>query len=273
MTEPARHPILHSYRGTTPTLDGVISPGEWDDATRFTGVRDWVDVMHPVTDDRDLSLVGYVKHDHERLYFAFDVTDDVLYGLTIPRWNPPEFPNAQAWPWFGDGMEILINASNDLTGPAGAQHAHGDGRSFQMVCSTHKSHLGGLGVPGLALGEPGDRAEPWATYDRWIRQGHQRAAVTIKPDMTGYVIEWSIRFDPCLELRPGVCYDPSMPDTSVGLNLAVQDLDQMEKGVGAFAHFHHESWWSKRTGRGDSRDNWGTLILMQGQRPDDEGHA
>jgi len=64
---------LSSYRGSTPAVDGKISPGEWDDATRFTGVRDWTPQFTPTTDDRDLSLIGYVKHDNEKLYFAFDV--------------------------------------------------------------------------------------------------------------------------------------------------------------------------------------------------------
>jgi len=33
---------------------------------------------------KDLSLKGWVKHDGRRLYFAFDVTDDVLYGIDTP---------------------------------------------------------------------------------------------------------------------------------------------------------------------------------------------
>ena len=32
---------LYAYRGATPELDGVLSPGEWADATTFSGVRDW----------------------------------------------------------------------------------------------------------------------------------------------------------------------------------------------------------------------------------------
>ena len=66
----------------------VISPGEWSDATEFFGVRDWVPQFSPTDDPKDLSLHGYVKHDGKRLYFAFDVTDDVLYGIDTPRWLP-----------------------------------------------------------------------------------------------------------------------------------------------------------------------------------------
>ena len=74
---------LDAYAGRTPELDGVISKGEYSDATRFTGVSDWIAQFTPTNDPKDLSVVGYVKHDDKYLYFAFDVTDDVL--TTIPE--------------------------------------------------------------------------------------------------------------------------------------------------------------------------------------------
>ena len=85
---PAAIATLSAYRGKTPVLDGVISPGEWSDATEFFGVHDWIPQFSPTDDPKDLSLHGYVKHDGKRLYFAFDVTDDVLYGIDTPRWLP-----------------------------------------------------------------------------------------------------------------------------------------------------------------------------------------
>ena len=85
---------LQAHPGKTPTLDGVISPGEWDDATAFWGVEGWKPQFSAVTGTQDLSLKGYVKHDGKRLYFAFDVTDDVLYGIDTPRWLPSNNPKA-----------------------------------------------------------------------------------------------------------------------------------------------------------------------------------
>ena len=113
--------MLDAYLGKTPVLDGKISPGEWSDATEFFGVRDWIPQFSPTDDPADLSLHGYVKHDGKRLYFAFDVTDDVLYGIDTPRWLPEENPKAheltrEGFPWFGDEMELLINAANRWTG-------------------------------------------------------------------------------------------------------------------------------------------------------------
>src|SRR6185295_19268207 len=83
-------PVLRAWRGTTPVLDGVIAPGEWDDATTFRGGRGWTPTFTATTDDADLSLQGWVKHDGENLYFAVQVIDDVLYGIDTPRWLPDE---------------------------------------------------------------------------------------------------------------------------------------------------------------------------------------
>jgi hypothetical protein len=79
---------LTAYRGTTPVVDGILSPGEWDDAMSFNGTRDWNRDAVAVTDSTDLSMTGWVKHDGVNLYFAFDVRDDVIYGYDIDRWLP-----------------------------------------------------------------------------------------------------------------------------------------------------------------------------------------
>ena len=61
---------------------------------RFTGVARLDPRSRRTTDPRDLALRGWVKHDGKRLYFAFDITDDVLYGIDTPRWLPDENPKA-----------------------------------------------------------------------------------------------------------------------------------------------------------------------------------
>jgi len=260
---------LRSYRGATPALAGVISPAEYDDATRFTGVQDWTPQFTPTTDDKDLALVGYVKHDGERLYFAFEITDDVLYAIDIPRWLPKDFPKAheltqEGFPWFGDEMELLLNASNQWGEDDGAA---GDGSSWQMVCNLTKSRLGGVGVGGLLEGEPRVKDSAWNTYQQWILTHAQEAVAKVKPEGHGYVIEWAAKFDPCLEIAPGRFYNADLPDTPMGLNIALGDLDKMERGEGNFANFHHEDWW---TGEKDKRTllrQFGTLWMMNGPRP------
>lgn len=259
---------LDAYRGTTPTLDGVIAPGEWDDATRFTGVLHWSHTFSPTTDPKDLTLVGYVKHDGKRLYFAFDITDDVLYGIDTPRWLPPENPNAhelsrRGYPWFGDEMELLINAANHWTGH---EEAAGDGSSWQMVCNLTKSRKGGIGKGGLLEGEPRSKLSAWNTYQAWILSGAQQAVAKPKPGGKGYVIEWAVSFNPCLEVEPGKFYSTSMGDRPMGLNIAVGDLDTPDRGQGNFGNFHHEEWFAGDPQRRTELREWGTLWLRTGKR-------
>jgi SSS family solute:Na+ symporter len=259
---------LNAYPGKTPTLDGVISPGEWNDATTFTNAG-WIPQFSPTTDPKDLSLRGYVKHDATRLYFAFDITDDVLYGIDTPRWLPEENPHAHeltraGFPWFGDEMELLINATNQWTGNENAQ---GDGESWQMVCNLTKSRKGGVGTGGLLEGEPRVKESAWNTYQRWILSGAQECVAKPKPGGHGYVIEWAVNFDPCLEIAPGRFYSTAMGDRAVGLNIALGDLDEKDRGKGNFGHFHHEDWFA---GAKDIRTNlkqFGTLWIRTSGRP------
>ena len=164
---------LDAYRGSTPKLDGVLAPGEWDDATSFTGVEGWRPQFLPVERAADLSLRGWVKHDGQRLYFAFDVTDDVRYGIDTPRWLPGNNPKAheltrEGYPWFGDEIEVLINAANRWSGN---EDSAGTGASWQMVCNLTKSRKGGVGVGGLLEGEPRRLLPAWETYGKWIASG------------------------------------------------------------------------------------------------------
>ena len=253
---------LSAYPGTTPKLDGVLSPGEWADATTFTNAG-WIPTFSPTTNPQDLSLKGYVKHDGKRLYFAFDVTDDVLYGIDTPRWLPDENPKAHeltraGFPWFGDEMELLINATNQWKGNEGAA---GNGTSWQMVCNLTKSRKGGIGAGGLLEGEPRTVESAWNTYLDWILTGAQDCAAKPKPGGHGYIIEWAVSFDPCLEIEPGRFWTPALGDRKVGLNIALGDLDEKERGDGNFGHFNHEDWFAGTKTLRTNLNQFGTLWL------------
>jgi solute:Na+ symporter, SSS family len=259
----AEPPTLRSFFGSTPNIDGQIKPDEWRDATSFVGVKDWIHTFSPTTDPADLSLKGWVKHDEQNLYFAFDVTDNLLYGIDTERWLPKENARAhdltaQGYPWFGDELEILLNSRNTWTND---ESVSGDGGSWQMVCNVTKSRLGGIGVGGLLEGEPRSDAKVFARYQKWIESKDQQCAVTIKPDRAGYWMEWSIRFQPGLELEQGKFYRPSMGRRVVGLNIAVGDLDRKEDGTGNFGNFHHEDWFSGTPKERTQLRHFGRLII------------
>lgn len=237
---------LEAGPGRAPAIDGRLAPGEWDGATRFEGPAGWISQFTPVRDPKDLSFTGWVKHDGTRLYFAFRVTDDVLYGLDTPRWLPPNNakahePTREGWPWFGDEIELLIHSGARWKGAEGAA---GDGSSWQMVCNLTKSRLGGVGRGGLLEGEPRSPEAAWNTYRKWIESGAMEAAARPLEGGHGYVVEWAVSFDPCLEIEPWRHYSPALGDRAFGLNIAVGDLDEPEKGRGNFGNFHHEEWWA-----------------------------
>ncbi|MCU1328552.1 MAG: hypothetical protein JWN34_3922 [Bryobacterales bacterium] len=253
---------LHAWPGKTPKLDGIISQGEYADATAFDNTG-WTPTFSPTTNPKDLSLKGYVKHDGRRLYFAFDVTDDVLYGIDTPRWLPNENPKAHelsraGFPWFGDEMEVLINATNKWEGN---QDSVGDGTSWQMVCNLTKSRKGGVGIGGLLEGEPRRSDSAWNTYQKWILSGAQEAVAKKKPGGHGYIIEWAVNFDPCLEVEPGKFYSPAMGDRRMGLNIALGDLDGKEVGEGNFGNFHHEDWFAGGPKTRTNLRDFGTLVM------------
>lgn len=255
---------LQAFRGRTPVIDGALAEGEWSDATTFSGVEGWTPQFSPTTRAEDLSLTGWVKYDDQRLYFAFRVTDDVLYGIDTPRWLPEKNPKAheltrEGWPWFGDEMELLINATNSWKAD---ENAAGDGSAWQMVCNLTKSRLGGVGQGGLLEGEPRAEARAWDTYRHWIESGAMQASAKVLPGGKGYVIEWAVRFDPCLEVAPGRFFTPGAQAVKMGLNIAVGDLDEKEKGAGNFGHFHHEDWFAGEKNKRTNVRQWGTLTMM-----------
>ena len=263
---------LRAYPGKTPKIDGKISPGEYADATAFTGVLDWTPQFAKTTDPKDLALKGWVKHDGKKLYFAFEIADDVLYGIDTPRWLPDNNPKVheltrEGFPWFGDEMELLINAPYKWVGK---EDAAGTGASWQMVCNLTKPRMGGVGKGGILEGEPRRLESAWNTYQKWILDGSMdcQATVTKKEKMGGtYVVEWAVNFDPCLEVEPGKFYSTSMGDRKMGLNIAVGDLDEKERVTDNIYHFHHEDWWAGNKGTRTNLKDFGTLWIMTKPRP------
>lgn len=277
---------IEVYRGSTPTVDGVLEEGEWDDASMVECCDGWNAQFSEVTDPEDLSAEVWIKHDGEKLYVAYDVTDNVLYGHDTERWVPDafaeEFPNVhelsrEGFPWYGDGVELLVNAEYEWSMEDNEKNK-ASGLSWQMICSIHKSRLGGVGTPGLLEGEerniPGPDGESipnpaWDNYTNWIRSGAMKAEVRIKDkesEGSGYVIEWMISPEPCLEVDSGTYWSPELGTTRMGLNIAVGDFDTMEDGEGNWGNFHHENWWAGEKDKRTWLKQWGTMVVHPGEK-------
>lgn len=268
--------VVDVYKGSTPKLDGVIEKGEYDDATRIASIKGWTPQFNPTIDSNDLAAIIWIKHDGNDLYFAFDVNDDVLYGIDTARWLPDENPNAHdftrnSYPWFGDGVEVLINASYkwydgneadlDANSVFGTIYNSGNGSSWQMVCNFSKSRLGGIGVGGLIEGENRNNPVAWANYSKWIDSGAMKAVVKRKANSKGFIVELAIKPNPCLEIRPEIFWSPKCGIVKMGLNIAVQDVDEKEKGKGNFGNFNHEDWWAGEKDNRIKLKQWGTMVI------------
>lgn len=259
---------LAIYRGTTPDIDGKLSPGEWDDATSVT-TAGWTPSFNPVDSTEDLSAVFWLKHDGKDFYLAARIVDDIAYGIDTPRWLPDENALAhelsrEGYPWFGDGIEWLMNPRYEWSRDPG-QDVDGTGGSWQMVVNATKGWKEGVGRGGLLQGEPRALESAWYTYTEWLENGAMRAAVAVFPEANAWTIEWHVQADPCLEVRPGVFWNPEMGITLMGLNLAVQDLDQKARGKGNFGNLNHEQWWAGTPeGRTNLRE-FGTLVVHPDQ--------
>jgi len=245
--------VLIVYRGTTPTLDGYITESEYADAEFLTGVKGWFSgTIIASSDSLDFSVKLWYKHDGSYLYFAFDVNDDVLFGYDIEKWAPDNNPNANelsykdgGWPYFADGLEIFMNPTyqcDDNMKPLG------DGMGWQVICSTLKSTLGGFGHGGLIEGVPYSEYA-WGNYRNWIEKGFMKAVVRLKSkeEGRGYVAEWRISPNPCLQIDKERFVDLNK-ETRVGINFEFQDLDEKEKGYPGLAHFRHVDYLSKADG-------------------------
>jgi SSS family solute:Na+ symporter len=276
-------PPLHAFLGTTPSIDGVVEKAEWSDASVFGDVFTWdaqFSPVDPTSSPLDLNITGYVKHDGQRLFFAFEIIDDKLYSSDTAAWLPAANPFADdmgprypcpAWPWFGDELEVLINAPNIPSGPV-----TGVPGVWQMVVNAHKSRLGGWGVGGLLEGEPRSSDTAWENYQQWIFSRAMEAAVTVSPAggrATGgrWSAEFAADFNPLLQVAPGKCWNTSWPATPVGLNIALGDTDT--EAEGSPFGLKHEMWWSGNTscvGGGNCHtllNQFGTLMLEPGTRP------
>jgi hypothetical protein len=250
-----------AHRGAAPVIDGVMATGEWSDADSFHGMEGWNDECGGTPDQDDQSIAVYIKHDGSSLYFCFDVTDDTIYSVDTQRWTPNGFPESihgisvEGWAWYGDAVELMMSPSNDSLSTS---KPAGNSQSWQVVVNSGKSIPGGLGTPGLSGGEP--RAEGWETYNGWISSGAMEAAVGYKghEEDRGYVIEWKISADPCLEVSPGEYANLTDDTVSLGMNIECEDLDTRDEGC--YAGIDHITNWV--TLPKSQIKNWGNLHVF-----------
>jgi hypothetical protein len=119
----------------TPTLDGVISAGEWTDANSYT--FDGTDLLRPgwvnpttaIRPASSWSCTFYVKHDASYVYVATVVTDNVIMN------------DSGATQWDDDNMELYFDPNNSNSNPKEGTATGG----FQISYKSDDSVGGGQG--------------------------------------------------------------------------------------------------------------------------------
>lgn len=265
---------VSAYLGSTPTIDGFLRPSEWEDATRIDG-SNWVDRFNGTLSRADLCVESvWLKHDGHSLFIALNVTDDVLF--LEPEWTPPgnsnvdDF-NATGWPWWGDDVELVLNALDTPHANCSVNcSVSGSPRSWQMATNLHKRVLHGAQQfePGIMPSEP--RTTAWPVYLSWIQSGAMFSAVAPFAGAGFYTLEWEIS----LALLPVVPagggepqpWSPAHGRAAYGLNIAVQDVDGPNAVAPSAAAFglHHEVWWNAATQSPFNLQSLGVLWLEPG---------
>jgi hypothetical protein len=132
--EPTTMTAVAPLATVIPTLDGIISPGEWTDANSYT--FDGTDQLRPGWNDTAAALrppsnwscTFYVKHDANNVYIATVVTDDVISNDT------------GASLWDDDTMEIYFDSNNSNSSPK-----EGTATGFQISYNSGDTISGGQG--------------------------------------------------------------------------------------------------------------------------------
>ena len=222
----------------------------------------------------DLNFEGWVKHDGKYLYLAFDIQDDLFYGIETERWLPPQDPHAHAIgerlrgrPWFGDMIEILLYGRlMDLQVPVG--DVTGDGRGIQIIYNLTKSLEGGVGVPGMSPHGPGRSVENFENNKRWILEDIIETRTQRIDNENRYMVEVRIRLEGGIEIEEGTFWSIGKPDTVMGFNLSIGDVDTFDKSPDG--RLHHETWWAGKLTQGDQNSRkkfWGLLVLTSEHKP------
>lgn len=267
------------WKGDTPDFDGRVDEREYMDASAFQWDRDWTEAMKlEIVSRQDLDFKGWIKHDGRHVYIAFDITDDLFYGIDTERWLPSQDADAhvigereRGRPWFGDMIEVLLYGRMlDVGEPVG--DVTGDGRGVQIIYNLTKSHEGGIGVPGMLPHGPGRSLENWENNVRWILDDVIETRTAIFEQENRYSVELRIRLDGGIEIADGTYWSDGAADTPIGFNLAVGDVDLAADSPDGL--LHHETWWAgKMTPRGEAprAKLWGVLV-MTSQRKHVDAH-
>jgi len=193
--------ILYTF--APPVLDGSIGALEWQtgftsryfdafDLLSFREVYPETGSDEEFTNQSDLSVTFYLMYDDMYLYFAANVTDDVISVDSGPTF------------WRDDGIELLLDGAHDMDEDQRADDpwpGYQDGTTLLVLADGSLYYDYGTGTPYERF---------FGVEDDWY------AAVRTVPSSNYYTVEMRVRLD---------ALSSPLPDSTIGLNVGVNDDD------------------------------------------------
>ena len=213
---------------TPPNPNGMISPGEYSGAAEIHVNAQMGIVYVPGGDDdlplTDLDYKVYVVHDDNAVYFAVDVTDDVISSDTVDAAIAAGMTQADGFhTWEDDSVELFFDLDNSQNLAGATAQAPGVFEG-QYTLTPQNTYFNG---------SPSDMA---TNGFQWFG----KASLT----PTGYQIEFKI---------PKSTLGSPTNGASMGFHVAVNDDDK----VGDYSHV---GW----PGQAHHENTYGTLTLAGG---------
>lgn len=171
---------------TAPTVDGVMSAGEYGDAPmisvnphtgNYNGVDEWE------LGDHDWS--AYVVHNNDKIYIVVDVIDDVIMTDTATE------NSVDGSTWEDDSVEMFLDSdASDTNGSGGKSGNLWEGQYVMTPNGAVRS----AEASGAVFGEDGEWFAATATT------------------ATGYIVEFAIPKDTLFEMQNPMGFDIAVND-------------------------------------------------------------
>ena len=114
---------------------------------------------------------------------------------------------------------------------------------------------------------PGRTVENFENNKRWILDDIIESRTSVHESENRYSVEIRIRLDGGIEIGEGQYWTPGTPDTPIGFNLSVGDVDAEEQSYEG--RLRHETWWAGKMSRGTPETRaklWGVLVMTSQER-------
>lgn len=207
--------ITAGWVSTPPTLDGVLSPGEWDGATMIS--FDSTDRVRPGISYTDAEVIGgpngdglqsyedshvnvYVMNDADNLYIAVDAIDDILDFSNVGGTSTQDFRS--------DSAQIRVDGNFSRSNPKENSH---------------------FGFNTNVMGDSGRLSS---------EQGDVEASGAAKPDGSGWIVEFRSSTE---GFEPEVGFDVAINDSD-DPNESLRDAQYAWNGE-SDAGWNDETYW------------------------------